>query len=368
MNRKNFLVIYTICVVMFYGAAYFVINLMGIPYITENTLHTVLPANTYTPLLDSTAPPELPQTSAASAVLIDAQSGAVLYEKNPDSRLGMASTTKIMTAKIILDTLPLDKIVTVPKEATTIEGSSIYLKENEKITVETLIYGLLLESGNDAATALAIACSDSVEDFARLMNETGASIGLKNTSFANPHGLTAENHFTTAYELAYITSVALKNEKFKEIVSTQKYVAPSLDGTFTRYFFNHNKLLRIYPGAIGVKTGYTEAAGRCLVSAAEKDTETYICVTLNDRNDWSDHTHLLDFAFENYDCVEIAAADSFAVNLNGKRLVNKEPVYLTVPTGENPVLSYKLSASSDTASVDYYVGNTKLGTFYLTAS
>lgn len=362
MKKKYFLVAYTICVVLFYSAAYLVINLL--PQSEKTDIVTVLPANTSTPLLiEAAATP--PSVSAQAAVVIDAKSGAVLFSHNSDARLPMASTTKIMTAKIILDMLPLNKTVTVPKEATLVEGSSIYLTENEKITVETLLYGLLLESGNDAATALATACSDSVEKFAALMNDTGKQMGLQNTSFANPHGLSAENHFTTAYELAYITMCALRNQKFREIVSTQKYIAPSTDGKYTRYFFNHNKLLRTYNGATGVKTGYTEAAGRCLVSSAEKDGESYICVTLDDRNDWRDHSCLLDYAFENYDSIEIAGENAFSVYGNRVRYTNTEPVYLTVAKGEKPVLSYKVTLTDSTSYTDYYSNGVKLGTFYL---
>ena len=364
MKNKYFLVWYTVCVVLFYSAAYLAINIL--PQNEKNDAVTALPANTITPLISevSTAPPSV---SAQAAVLLDAQSGAVLFAHNSDARLPMASTTKIMTAKIILDMLPLNRTVTVPKEATLVEGSSIYLTENEKITVEALLYGLMLESGNDAATALAIACSDSVENFTSLMNDTGKQMGLQNTSFANPHGLTAENHFTTAYELAYITMCAMRNPKFHEIVSTQKYIVPTTDGKYPRYFFNHNKLLRTYNGANGVKTGYTQAAGRCLVSSAEKDGESYICVTLDDRNDWADHTSLLDYAFESFDSIEIAPENCFSVYANSKRYTSPESVYLTVAKGEKPVLSYEITITDSTAFVNYFSDGIKLGTFHLSS-
>lgn len=365
MKKKCFLVWYTVCVVLFYSAVYLVINLL--PQNEKNDAVTALPANTSTPLISESAIAP-PSVSAQAAVLLDAKSTAVLFAHNSDTRLPMASTTKIMTAKIILDMLPLNKTVTVPKEATLVEGSSIYLTENEETTVEALLYGLLLESGNDAATALAIACSDSVEAFTALMNDAGKQMGLQNTSFANPHGLTAENHFTTAYELAYITMCAMRNPKFCEIVSTQKYTAPSENGEFTRYFFNHNKLLRTYNGATGVKTGYTQAAGRCLVSSAEKDGESYICVTLNDRNDWADHSSLLDYAFESFDSIEIAHPDSFALSYNGKRYVCAEPVYISVHSGEKPVISYKITINPHTAAVDFFCDGKALGTFYLAES
>lgn len=303
---------------------------------------------------------------AESAVLIDGQSGAVLYSKNSAARMNMASTTKIMTAMVILENMNLDTIVTVPKEATLVEGSSIYLRENEKITVGTLLYGLMLESGNDAAHALAVACSGSIEKFADLMNETAKKLGLTSTSFANPHGLSAENHYTTAYELAYITYTAMKNPIFCKIVSTKNMVAPSLDGEFTRYFSNHNKLLRIYDGAVGVKTGYTKAAGRCLVGAAEKDGKKFITVTLNDGNDWNDHANMLDYAFDHYDTICIAPENDFAVyNSEGYRLSNKKGVFLTVPENANPTLSYSLNIENDLATVQYFADGVKMGEFLL---
>ena len=366
LKRKKFLMAYTACVALFYFTAYIITSLLPSSN-SETVISNTLPANVTTPLYSgiTVTPPEI---SAQSAVVLDAKSGAVLYTKNSETRLPMASTTKIMTAKIILDKLPLDMKVKVPKEAAFVEGSSIYLSENEEITVESLLYGLLLESGNDAATALAVACSGSVEKFAELMNSTGEKMGLKNTSFANPHGLTAENHFTTAYELAYITMCAMKNETFRKIVSTSKYISPSLDGTLTRYFFNHNKLLRTYNGSTGVKTGYTEAAGRCLVSSAERNGENYICVTLNDRNDWADHTNLLDFAFDNYDSIEIAPENGFAVTYKDIRYINSEPVYMTVGKDEKPIISYRLTLTNHSASADYYSEDTKLGTFNLIPS
>lgn len=323
-------------------------------------------SSTSVPLYGADADSAYIQTSAQSAVLIDAKTGAVLYEKNSSARLPMASTTKIMTAKIVLDKLPLDSVIKVPKEATLVEGSSIYLQENEEITVEILLYGLLLESGNDAAHTLAVACSGSIEDFAVLMNETGKAMGLTDTNFANPHGLTAENHYTSAYELAYITAEAMKNEKFREIVSTKKYLAPSMDGKLTRLFLNHNKMLKFYDGAAGVKTGFTKAAGRCLVSAAQRDGRTFIAVTLNDGNDWNDHICMLDYAFENFDTVEIADEDSFGVYSGGTRLSNDNGVWLTVSKGQNPELSYEVEFESGVkGTVRYFADGKELGKFYI---
>lgn len=307
-----------------------------------------------------------PQVSAKAAIVIDGLSGAVLFEKNTSEKLPMASTTKIMTAKVILDNMDPQTVVSVPKEATLVEGSSIYLRENEKITVETLLYGLMLESGNDAAHTLAVACSGSIERFAELMNKTAKDMGLINTSFENPHGLTCENHYTTAYELAYITFNAMQNPMFRKLVSTKNMVIQSIDGEFTRYFSNHNKLLRIYDNAIGVKTGYTKAAGRCLVSAAEKDGKMFIAVTLNDGNDWNDHINMMNFAFENFDTVEIAQKGSFQIyNSDGCALTNEQDIYLTVPKGNFPVLSYSVSINNEIAKVQYFADGLKMGEFTL---
>lgn len=365
MKRKSFLIWYTVCVVLVYSVAYVLIETTRKKTPDDVQNHIVFTESNVCGI-ETSSSGTLPEISGQAAVVIDAKSGAVIYEKNFDARFPMASTTKIMTAKIVLDTLPLDTIVTVPKEATLVEGSSIYLAENEKITAEDLLYGLLLESGNDAAITLACAVSGSTEKFVNLMNDTAKNMGLNNTSFANPHGLTAENHFVSAYELAYITMCAMKNDKFREIVSTVRYIAPSLDGTHTRYFYNHNKLLKTYDGAIGVKTGYTEAAGRCLVSCAQKNGEEYICVTLNDRNDWADHTALLDYAFSNFDSIEVAPKNSFAINVYGNRLCNTEPVYVTVKEGETPVIFYDITADNTSAKVYYKISESIFGTFFLT--
>lgn len=254
---------------------------------------------------DFTLPPAKtapPATTAKAMVLLDANSGNFLAEKNAEERLPMASTTKIMTALVVLEHLPLDRVVTVHPDATRIEGSSVYLFAGEQITVETLLYALLLSSANDAAVALAIETAGSVENFAALMNEKAAKLGLVNTQFCNPNGLHEEQHYTTARELALLTAHALKNEHFAKIVATRKHTTPQNGTDATRLFLNHNRLLSSYEGTIGVKTGFTKAAGRCLVSAAERDGLTLICVTLSCPDDWRDHTALLDFGFSEYVC------------------------------------------------------------------
>lgn len=275
--------------------------------------------------------------SAQSAALIEAQTGTVLLAHNADAALPMASTTKIMTAVIVLENGELEKEFTVPEKATNIEGSSLYLTTGEVFTVEELLYGLMLESGNDAAVALAIATAGDVDSFVKLMNAKAAELGLKSTSFANPHGLTAEGHYTTAYELGIICAYALNVDGFEEIVSTPTKRLEG-DGHITRYLTNHNKLLNSYTGMIGVKTGYTSAAGRCLVTAARRDGMTLVAVTLNDRKDWDDHRSMLDYGFSAFRVERVCAeGESVAIPVeNGKAdtvfALCREDVWLCVPT------------------------------------
>ena len=249
-----------------------------------------------------------PSVSAQSAILIDAVSGTVLYEKSADTVLPMASTTKIMTALVALEAMPIDTVITVDERSVGVEGSSIYLTDGEELTLEQLLYALLLESANDAATAIAVGISGSVEEFAELMNRKADEMGLENTQFQNPHGLDAEGHHTTAHELAEITAAALKNPAFEAMVSTRKTTIPH-DGTDgVRLLVNHNKLLRSYEGTVGVKTGYTKKSGRCLVSAARRNGACLVAVTLNAPDDWQDHTSLLDFGFSQMETVELCDA------------------------------------------------------------
>lgn len=241
-----------------------------------------------------------PMTSASSFALLDPMSGELLAQQDADTRRPMASTTKIMTALLVLELCDPKETVRVPAEAVGVEGSSIYLYKDERITVETLLYGLMLSSANDAATALAIHAAGSVAEFAALMNQKAVLLGLTSTHFCNPHGLHEAEHYTTARDLAKLTAAALKNPTFAEIVSTKRYSALQSDTDASRLFLNHNRLLRSFEGAIGVKTGYTKTSGRCLVSAAARDGLTLIAVTLNAPNDWRDHTALLEWGFSQY--------------------------------------------------------------------
>lgn len=232
--------------------------------------------------------------SAHSAILMDGDTGQVLYEKNPDETGLIASTTKIMTALVALEQGDLQTVVTIPQEAVGVEGSSMYLKAGEQRTLEELLYGLMLSSGNDAAVALAIAVSGNVTDFVGLMNEKAQELGLSHTHFANPNGLDSQENYSTARELGILAGEAMKNPEFRQIVSTKSYQCEGHD------LRNHNKLLWKYPGALGVKTGFTKKAGRILVGAAEQKGRTLVSVTLNAPDDWSDHKAMLDYGFSLY--------------------------------------------------------------------
>ncbi len=253
-------------------------------------------------------------TSAGSAVLLDASGSEVrtLWAQNADERRGPASTTKIMTALVAAEQMPLSAKVTVTKESVGIEGSSVYLTEGEVFTLEELLCCTLLESANDAATAVAIAVSGSVEDFAVLMNEKCAELGLKDTHFTNPHGLDHDEHYTTARELGMIAAAALENEALRKIFSTYKMTVAAPDGG-VRLLINHNRLLKSIEGCVGVKTGYTKSNGRCLVSAAERNGLRLIAVTLNDGNDWHDHTVMLEAGFAAYERVSLCEFANIAL-------------------------------------------------------
>ena len=235
------------------------------------------------------------RSSARSMALYEPSSGRFIFESNINEKLPMASTTKIMTALIALEECDLNEDITVPPEATGIEGSSIYLKAGDRVNMLDLIYSLLLGSANDAATLLALKISGDIPSFATLMNKKAAELGLRDTCFQNPHGLDADGHYTTAHDLAILSAHALLNPEFKRITSTYKYSFAL--GDEVRTVVNHNKLLKSCDGCIGVKTGYTKKSGRCLVSSAERDGIQLIAVTLDCPDDWREHKELFDFGF-----------------------------------------------------------------------
>ncbi len=249
------------------------------------------------PVKETQAESFVGEQSKAECVM-EQSSRRVLYEEHGDVRLPMASTTKILTCATVLETCKdIETEVVIPPQAVGIEGSSVYLQAGDVYTVKDLLYGLMLRSGNDCATALALYCSGSVGNFSTEMNKIAEKAGALDSHFENPHGLPSASHYTTARDLSLITAYAMQNPVFREIVSTKYYE--------NRNWKNKNKILFSYENAIGVKTGYTKAAGRCLVSAAKKGEMTIVCSVLNSPNMYERSISLLDDAFSNYEYVKI---------------------------------------------------------------
>ena len=279
--------------------------------------------------------------SAQKAILMDAQTGRVLYEREADARSLIASTTKIMTALVICEQCNVLDRVRIPKEAVGIEGSSMYLREGEILTVQELLYGLMLHSGNDAAVALAIYCGGTVEGFAGLMNDKARKLRLTGTHFENPNGLDSPHHYSTARDLAVLAAYAMENPIFAKTVSTKTIRAGE------RTLRNHNKLLWRLEGADGVKTGFTKAAGRILVSSAVRQGRRLVAVTINAPNDWQDHCDLMEIGFHDFSVkkliskgeivgeVEIAGGESGIVTL-----IASEDFYFAMADGEEASAVY----------------------------
>ena len=285
---------------------------------------------------------------AAGAVLMDAESGRVLYEHDAHTPRLIASTTKLMTALVAVERAgDLDEAIVVKGEWLGSEGSSIYLKAGEEITLRGLLYGLLLQSGNDAAMAIACHIAGSEAQFAALMNEKAAELGMKDSSFANPSGLDQEEHYSTPYDMALLARACLKNETVAEICATRSITIG------TRTFVNHNKLLHRCEGCVGMKTGFTEKAGRTLVSAATRDGQTLICVTLKDGDDWNDHQKLLDYGFRTYPRQVLCRAGEVtgAVAVEGSLIptmpvVTQAELGYPLKEGEKPVPEVELLQSA----------------------
>lgn len=300
-----------------------------------------------------------PSVAAQGAILIDAQSGDVIYELNSRKRLPMASTTKIMTAITAIESgVDINKIIKITKNMTGAEGSSIYLYENERFTLLDLLYALMLNSANDAAEAIAISVAGSVEKFADMMNQKAHELILKDTNFTNPHGLDHEQHYTSAYDLARIAAYSLENEIFFEIASEKtKVIYPkNEDGTDyhegARYLRNHNKMLRLYKDAIGGKTGFTKRSGRCLVSAAERNGTRLVAVTLNASNDWNDHTEMLDFGFANYHSIELCKENEYQFDISVVNGVSANILKCENISSESASLPANISRDDITAKVE----------------
>ncbi|MFD2679559.1 D-alanyl-D-alanine carboxypeptidase family protein [Bacillus seohaeanensis] len=290
-----------------------------------------------------------PGVSAHRAILMDQETGRVLYEKDAHTKSRIASITKIMTAILAVESGKMDKTVTVSANAAGTEGSSIYLKPGEKIKLEDLVYGLMLRSGNDSAVAIAENVGGSLEGFVYLMNEKAKEIGMTNTHFENPHGLDDhENHYSTAYDMAILTRYAMKNKTYKKIAGTKSYKSPDPNNKWDRTWRNKNRLLtQLYKYTTGGKTGYTKRAKRTLVTTASKDNENLIAVTLNGPDDWNDHINMFEYGFKNYD-YKVAVPKGQLDNIDneiykGRTYVKREAVLsLTQEEEEDVRVQYKM--------------------------
>lgn len=309
-----------------------------------------------------------PHNSAQAAAVIDVASGRILYEKNADQKLPIASLTKILTAITAIEAGNLQDVVKTGRNAVGAEGSSIYLRLGEELTLEDMLYGLMLRSGNDAAIAIAEHIGGTVDGFAYLMNEKARYIGLESSNFVNPHGLDHPQHYSTAKDLALLTAYALKNPEFQKIVATQVKKAPLEGFDWDRKWFNKNKMLRTYAGADGVKTGYTRIAKRCLVSSATHDDRQLAVVVLNDGDDWRDSARLLDYGFSEYQNIELIKKNQTVELFDSKRKENVEFItsrdsIFPLTEGETAKITSKVVLNNDhqllapVAYLDFYLSN-----------
>ena len=288
--------------------------------------------------------------SAQAEISMELSTGAILTESNSHAKLPMASTTKILTAIIVIEDCDLNEEITVPDEAVGVEGSSIYLKKDEKIDIRDLLYGLMLRSGNDSAVALAIHHSGSIENFASVMNERAKKMGAENSNFKNPSGLPDDEHYTTAYDLCTIACYAMKNETFKEIVSTKNH-----KGKY-RSFLNKNKILYKYENANGIKTGYTLKAGRCLVSSAEQNGMDVVCVVLNCPDMYERSIDIFESCFKKFKLIKLN--EGIVFNFNNKLCVLKDSESFVIENTDK--VSYKIEPienSEEIAQLLIYNGN-----------
>lgn len=288
---------------------------------------------------------------ADCACVINAATGEVIYSRNVAKRHAMASTTKIMTAILAIEHSEMDEIVTVSPNAARQEGSAMYIDAGMQVYMRDLLYGLMLPSGNDAAVAIAEHIAGSQEAFADMMNEKAKEIGARDTHFVNPNGLPDDNHYTTAYDLAAIARYAMKLPEFREFAGCYHYIATPLNSDKIMEFYNHNKLLSMYPGTTGVKTGYTEKAGRCFVSAAKRDNMEFIAVTLDDNNDWNDHMEMLDYAFSQHYPVSVVKKDGI---LKVAKINNKSYNFVAA---EDFVIPFRESGGTEAEIVIHMAAN-----------
>ncbi len=307
-------------------------------------------------------------TSAKAMCVLEKNSGRVVASKNMETQLAMASTTKIVTAITVIQNCDdLDELIQIDDLSVGVEGSSIYLRKGELMSVRDLLYGLMLRSGNDSAVALACHVGGSVEGFAKMMNETAKNIGANNSNFVTPHGLDHKEHYTTAYDLAKITAYALNNPIFKEIVSTKMHTVEATNKSDKRYMSNKNRLLNSLNGCIGVKTGFTKKAGRCLVSATERDNETFICVVLNCGPMFEESASLLNTAHALYENKKIIDKDreiynEYIIDKNQGKLYlyAEEDFYYPIMESEMNKLHLEYSVKLDNAKEGDQVGEIKV--------
>ncbi len=313
----------------------------------ENSIYQTASAGESNEAIAAIAAPA--DVSALSAVLIEADSGRILWGKQENTRRPMASTTKIMTTLITLESGDLDTEFTVDPAAVLTEGSSMGLAEGDIVTKRDLCIGMLLPSGNDAANCAAVKISGTMEKFADLMNARAARMGLTNTHFVTPSGLHRNDHYSTAYDMAVLAAHALQNPDFAAICREPSISLDFGDPPYKRTLVNTNKLLKMYPDCIGVKTGFTDEAGRCLVSAAERDGVRLVCVTLNAPNDWNDHTLLLDYGFSVTSRKPLAGDFTYTPNVAGGTsdtvtLVPEYPPEYTDIANCNRTITWKIAA------------------------
>jgi len=307
-------------------------------------------------------------TSAKSMCVMEKDSGRIIAGKNFDTKLAMASTTKVVTALTVVQNCNnLDEQIQVSDSSVGVEGSSIYLRKDEIISIKDLLYGLMLRSGNDSAVALACHVGGSVEGFAKLMNETAKKAGAKNSNFVTPHGLDHKDHYTTAYDLAKITAYALNNPIFKEIVSTKMHIVEATNKSDKRYMSNKNKLLNTLEGCVGVKTGFTTKAGRCLVSAIERDNTTYVCVVLNCGPMFEESATLLnnaDYFFKNVKIIDKNKEiyNEYIIDENHGKLYlyAEEDFYYPLAKGEIKDVKIEYNVQLDDAEENECVGEIKV--------
>ncbi len=298
----------------------------------------------------NTAVASPPITSAEAACLLDVKTGQVLYGKNIHLQRPPASLTKVLTTIIAIERGDLKDVVKVSRKAAYQEGSSIYLKEGERITLEELLYGVMLASGNDASVAIAEHISGSIEEFSRLMTEKAREMGALNSNFKNPSGLPEPEHYSTAYDQAVIMRYALKNKIFARITATKNKTISWEGNDWGRGLRNHNKLLWLYPDSTGGKTGYTRAAGRCLVASAKRNGREVVAVVLNCPNDWLVVQNLMDHGLDNFKEVKVVEKGDIIYRIGWEEsregllgLLVENPVYVVIPKGGKLKVTQEIS-------------------------